>query len=107
MGGALVETIFPTVLGYFVGSKLNSRVTALAGGLVCSLLGLAVSAYLTMALSDDGSGVKQALLSAHFTPNAIGISVLLGVLGASLGFRRRKDKDRQKQLMEEINQAQE
>jgi hypothetical protein len=105
MEALLLKLIFPTVLGYFVGSKLNSRLTALAGGLFCGVIGLAVGAYLTMGLSDDGSGVKQALLSSYFTPNAIGISMLWGVLGASLGFKRRKDKDRQKQLMEELNQA--
>lgn len=101
----MLKLIFPTVFGYFVGSKLNSRVNALAGGLVCGLLGLGVSAYLTTALSDDGSGVKQALLSAHFTPNSIGISMLLGVFGASFGFKRRKDKTRHSQLMDEIRET--
>ena len=104
---ALMMLLLSAALAYFVGANFKSRFGALIGGLVAGLCGLALSAYFLTAIPNDSSGVLDAMISTHFTPTSISTALLMGVFGASFGFRRRKDKDRQKQLMEEINQAQE
>ena len=101
---ALMMLLLPAALAYFVGANFKSRFSAVIGGLVAGLCGLALSAYFLTAMPNDDSGMIDAMISTHFTPTSISTALLFGLFGASLGFRRRKDKDRQKQLMEEINQ---
>ena len=104
---ALMMLLLPAALAYFVGANFKSRFGALIGGLVAGLCGLTLSAYFLTAIPNDSSGVLDAMISTHFTPTSISTALLMGVFGASFGFRRRKDKERQKRLIEEINQAEE
>ena len=103
----LIPFIFSAVLGYFAGSKFTSRIGALIAGIVCGLLGLALHSFISFGTNSENPELAAALISAYATPGIIGSSMLIGVGGASFGFKRRIDKEKYKKVMDEINNSDE
>lgn len=101
----LTSIIFSAVLGYFAGSKFTSRIGAIIAGIVCGLLGLALHSFISVSTNSENTELVGALISAYATPSIIGSSMLIGVMGASFGFKRRIDKEKYKKVMDEIKNS--
>ena len=103
----LLSIVFSAVLGFFAGSKFTSRIGALIAGIVCGLLGLALHSATFVSTNSENSEVVEALINAYSSPAVIGSSMLIGVMGASFGFKRRIDNEKNKKIMDEINSSNE
>ena len=103
----LLSIIFSAVLGFFAGSKFTSRIGALIAGIVCGLLGLALHSFIEVSTNSENSELVEVLINAYASPAIISSSMLIGVMGASFGFKRRIDNEKNKKIMDEINSSNE
>ena len=106
---SLLTLLMPAALGLFAGYKSQSRSTAILIGIIAGIAGSAAGVWIWSfnATTSEEQMIVEDAINSFMQLNNLGLCGTIGLVASSLGYKRRKDKERQKQLMEEINQAQE
>lgn len=91
------------VLGFFIGKLITGRIALLVGVVICALASLGLSVLSNLTLTRNDMIPLQSMLDMHTSPSTIGIVLIVSLASVNMGWKRRRDLEKSKKLMQDIN----